>query len=206
LTLIAPCSKETLDNLLDGYLSDLVTAIMGETIESRDTLRRGLGLYRAIPKSSILTIKVDYGKPTWIRDGGYKRIAPELEKMVLAPSGSGGQAFEARIFAFAVDIPLEEVKRSLAEADPENQWCPGQIEHLLAFGAQHPRVQLDMGVICIGTVIREFPLGKSLPARAGYAYLSHMITGDERTLIMLDCDAVKVSSALNVLAVRRSNS
>lgn len=104
-------------------------------------------------------------------------------KSHIIPSGHGEIEYEATYFHFAPPKrtgPVEDIIRMIISEDPQDPWEPAALEHLLAFGKQHPTEQELRDIYAPGTKIERSGDNPPLIAR-----LSFITEFDSRRISLL---------------------
>jgi hypothetical protein len=99
-------------------------------------------------------IGVDFDQPLdqMIAAGDYTWVSGDVAAEHFPRSGRGKVECEARLCHFDQIGSSEEVVRRIRAADRNNPWEPGQWEHVLAVGAQHPMEQTKSPIPGMGSV------------------------------------------------------
>lgn len=164
-------SAEHIRMLHDGYLSDVVEAVVAGTVPDRDEFRKILGLP---PLELWITVNYNLSLPEMIVAGKYGRVNPEITPERFLITGTGESRLLAEIVHFKCDMSLEDV---LAKLDTRGL-RPGTIEELLAFGATFPDMQRKFPIVALGS-------SAEMPGRRGVVYLDH--GGSQRNLDIIGC-------------------
>jgi hypothetical protein len=152
LTIIAAQnpSQGHMKTLHDGYLTDLMQAIINETIPNREILRVALGL-----GPLVIYLAVDYGRTfkEMIQAGAYDWKNDNITPKNFPITGSGKDEWEFDLVHPNRDISTEDAHKETAkDSDPANPWIDAKIEHLLAFGEAFPETQRKFPIVALGSV------------------------------------------------------
>lgn len=140
-------SAEHIKVLHDGYLSDVVEAIVLGTVPARDEFRKILGLP---PLELWITVNRGLSLKEMITAGEYDWVNPEITPERFPITGTGENKLKAEIIHFNCDMSSEDVVAKLDKVGLR----PGSIEELLAFGATFPDMQRKFPIVALGSSAR----------------------------------------------------
>ena len=152
-------SLEHIRVLHDGYLADLVEAIMNNSVQSRDEFRKANGLpslQLPTPEHVVLPDEfqfiVDYGMDLamMISVGRYDWVNRDITTDRFPLNGSGKTKVDAKLVYFGYNISSENVVKEL----DKKGFRPATIEELLAFGVTNPEIQRQFPVVALGSVCK----------------------------------------------------
>ena len=95
-------------------------------------------------------LTIDYRKPLaeMVRAGRYRYVNPDINPAHFPIEGDGEVQTEVILVHFDRYIESDDV---IAELD-EQGLVPAKIEHLLTLGGQHPDLQRQYSIVCLGSV------------------------------------------------------
>ncbi len=102
--------------------------------------------------SARIVVDFDQSFDRMIAAGDYTWVSGDVAAAYFPRSAHGKVECEARLFHFDQFGSSEEVVRKIRAADPSSRWEPGQWEHVLAVGAQHPLEQTKSPIPGMGSV------------------------------------------------------
>lgn len=135
---------EHLATLHDGYLTDLVQAIVEGSAPPRDDFRKFLGL---TPVELRILVGYDLTLPKMIAAGHYDWVNSDITSERFPLSGKGKRNLVAEVIHLNRFISSEG---AMAELDKMGL-RPGKIEELLAFGATFPELQRKFSIVALGS-------------------------------------------------------
>lgn len=152
LTIIAAQNPDQghLKTLHDGYLSDLVQAIVTGSLPDREIFRTALGLgplfiYLAVDCGRTLEEMIAAGKYDWKND--------DITSKNFPITGTGKDEWEFELVHPNRDISTTDAQKETAKgSDPANPWMDAKIEHLLAYGEAFPETQRKFPIVALGSV------------------------------------------------------
>jgi hypothetical protein len=146
-------SADDYRKLHDGYLADLAQAVKAGTLPDRQTFRAMLKLNAVMPEAFRLTVNHDQTLEAMIATGKYDWKNDDITAKRFPLTGEGLVEVEACLFHFDRSISSEDAVKAIETADKQNPWTPGQIEHVLSFGAFFPEEQRKYPVVGLGSVV-----------------------------------------------------
>lgn len=156
-------TRERLSELLSsGFLADLLDRNAKVGRSTRDEFRIALGL-----TPIEMRVRIDYRQSLReLIDAGNYHIIAGLEDTYIPPDPNGG-----RMKPVMLKFKLVDPEKVVAEMLPELHARAGNraatFKELLAFGAQHPKIQTKHVIVATGTET------KAPNQRPGFPYLDH---------------------------------